>query len=72
VSDEDQSVLFLEDHIENSFGHLMSEYIIKDLDWFEVSDGTARAIATLADPTATDMRSNIICLFPPFYPNNER
>ena len=71
MSEEDKSVAFLEDHIDNSFSSLMEEYIIRDLEWLEMSNGSAHAIAILSDPTDIDMECNIICLFPPFLPNNE-
>lgn len=69
MTEDDDSMVFVDDHIGNSFSSLMNEYIIRDLEWLEMLDGSAHAIARLADPTAENMKCNIICLFPPFVPN---
>jgi|TARA_B110000196_G_C21010451_1_gene597602 hypothetical protein len=67
---EEQSVEFLSTHIETSFQGLMERYVIESVEWMEMSDDSAHAVAYLADPTVKDMKCNIVCLFPPFFPNN--
>ena len=71
MNDEERSVIFLEDQMGGAFSGLMSTHIIRDLEWMEAGSGV-HAVATLADPSAEGMKCNITCLFPPFYPNNER
>ena len=68
---EEQSVEFLSTHIETSFQGLMERYVIESVEWMEMSDDSAHAVAYLADPTVKDMKCNIVCLFPPFFPNNK-
>ena len=55
----------------------MEEYIVVDIEWLECySEGNnaVRAFARLADPVGKYNLSNLVCLFPPFFPdqpNNE-
>ena len=67
---EEQSVEFLSTHIETSFQELLERYVIESVEWIEMSDESAHAVAYLADPTENKMECNIVCLFPPFFPNN--
>ena len=71
MSDEEESVAFLQHHMENSFPDLMSNYLVLDIDWLEEYSGVdngIRAIARLAPPLFPQQAANIICLFPPFFP----
>ena len=73
MSDEEQSVAFLHHHMETSFEKVMSEYLVLDIEWLEGYTGRhneGRAIARLAHPFFPDQESNMICLFPPFFPNS--
>ena len=73
MSADEQSVAFLHHHMDFSFADLMSDYIVLDIEWMEEYSGEddgVRAVATLVDPTSTDEAANIICLFPPFFPND--
>tara|TARA_R110000824_G_C15084190_1_gene664726 strand:+ start:733 stop:939 length:207 start_codon:yes stop_codon:yes gene_type:complete len=63
MSDKDDSVEYLEYHIENSFSEIMGDYIIEDITW-ETIGGETRAIAYLVDPS-NKCSSNLVVLFPP-------
>lgn len=67
---EDESVKFLEEHIEESFGAIMEEFVIENLYWLEQGDH-ARAVAEMfmLEDEDGETNRNLICLFPPFYPN---
>lgn len=60
----DESVEFLEKHIEESFGAIMKEFVIENLYWLEQGDH-ARAVAEMY---MHGHERNLVCLFPPFYP----
>ena len=50
----------------------MEEYIVVDIEWLECySEGNnaVRAFARLADPVGKYNLSNLVCLFPPFFPD---
>lgn len=64
---EDESVKFLEEHIEESFGAIMEEFVIENLYWLEQGDH-ARAVAEMYMLTKSGHERNLVCLFPPFYP----
>ena len=64
----DESVEFLEEHIEDSFGAIMEEFIIENLYWLEQGDH-ARAVAEMYMLEDGVHNRNLVCLFPPFYPN---
>jgi hypothetical protein len=64
----DESVEFLEEHIEDSFGAIMEEFIIENLYWLEQGDH-ARAVAEMYMLEDGAHNRNLVCLFPPFYPN---
>ena len=73
MSDEERSVEFLHHHMETSFEKVMSEYLVLDIEWLEEyteRHNEVRAMARLADPIFPDQESNMICLFPPFFPND--
>ena len=63
MSDKDDSVEYLEFHIENTFPEIMERYIIKDIEW-ETMGGEIRAIAYLIDPSKNSP-SSLVALFPP-------
>ncbi len=69
MSIEEESIKFLEWHIENSFSDLMEQNNIVDMEWDEghtKGEQWIRAIARMSE-------ANVICLFPPFFlnrPNN--
>jgi hypothetical protein len=67
---EEQSVEFLAEHMKNSFSALLERYMIETMEWIEMDDESAHAVAYLSDPTAKNLECNIVCLFPPFFPNN--
>ena len=55
---EEESIEFLEWHIEHSFGKLCEKYVIEDVSWLEQGE-VKRAYARL-------FRTNMILLFPSF------
>jgi hypothetical protein len=66
MSIEDQSVIFVKNHMNESFGHVMSSQMIKEMYWIDVEDG-ARAVAIMGEITeGKKIESNLICLFPIF------
>ena len=64
----DESVKFVEEHIEKSFGAIMEEFLIENLYWIEQGDH-ARAVAEMYMLEDGAHNRNLVCLFPPFYPN---
>jgi len=69
MSDEDESVKFVQNHIDNSFSGIMDTQIIQEMFWLDYSDN-ARAVAIMYDPALPeDEECNLICLFPPFNSN---
>ena len=64
----DESVKFVEEHIEASFGAIMEEFLIENLYWIEQGDH-ARAVAEMYMLEDGAHNRNLVCLFPPFYPN---
>ena len=63
---EEDSVEFLQKHMDTSFAHLMGKFVVDEIEWLEWDE--LRPIARLRD--LKDNKINIICLFPPFNPNN--
>jgi len=63
----DESVKFVEEHIEKSFGAIMEEFLIENLYWIEQGDH-ARAVAEMYMLEDGAHNRNLVCLFPPFYP----
>lgn len=71
MSIEDQSVTFVENHMETSFSEIMSSKIIKEMYWIDVKEG-ARAVAIMGEITEEKkIESNLICLFPIFQPKED-
>lgn len=71
MSIEDQSVNFVENHMETSFSEIMSSKIIKEMYWIDVKEG-ARAVAIMGEITEEKkIESNLICLFPIFKPKED-
>ena len=67
----EQSVIFVEKQIETNFSQIMSQNIIKEMYWIDVSDG-ARAVAIMSEITdEKKIESNLICLFPIFKPKED-
>ncbi len=67
MSDKDESVQFMEKHIDESFSGIMGDQIIQEMFWLDYSDH-ARAVAIMYDPhLPEDQDNNLICLFPPFF-----
>ena len=64
---EEESIEFLQTQMETGFQHLMSTMLVDEIEWLEFDE--LRAIARLKGVEGE--RSNIICLFPPFNPNNQ-
>ena len=67
MSIEEDSIAFLEKHIDASFPALLNEFIIERIEWLEFTE--LRPIAFLTDNKGN--KSNLICLFPPFDINKE-
>ena len=67
MSVEEDSVAFLQNHIETSFSDLLSHFIITKIEWLD--GDKPRPIAFLKDKESN--KSNLICLFPPFIPNKK-
>jgi len=65
---EDESIEFLQWHIDNSFKEPMRQQIILDIEWIKGYDGFPRAIALMGEmrKNRKPIQSNLICLFPPF------
>jgi hypothetical protein len=62
----DQSVNFIEGHLDDKFRKIMEKQLIKDMYWIETEIG-ARCVATLFDVN-DESSNNLIALFPPFTP----
>jgi len=68
---EAKSIEFLEFHVEKTFKKLMNTYIIEDIQWIDAPDHS-RPYARMLNADAIeekDFDSNVIVLFPPFFPN---
>ncbi len=71
MTDKDESVEFMEYHLDKSFKSIMADQIIQEMFWLDYSDH-ARAVAIMYDPhLPEDKECNIVCLFPPFNPTEE-
>jgi len=71
---EEDSILFLEGHIDTTFKEIFGKYLINKVDWLPYGVGNPNvmsAYATLLNTTEINTPSNIIVLFPPFNPNKE-
>ena len=66
MTNKDESVEFMEYHLDKSFKSIMADQIIQQMYWLDYSDH-ARAVAIMYDPLLPeDQDSNLIVLFPPF------
>tara|TARA_R100000664_G_C2696950_1_gene98803 strand:- start:512 stop:718 length:207 start_codon:yes stop_codon:yes gene_type:complete len=65
---EEESISFLENHIDNSFNAIMRDRVIQEIEWLEQPN--YRPIAYMYDEN--DKPSNLICLFPPFFPSGTK
>ncbi len=65
----DESVEFVERHIEESFGAIMEEFVIENLYWIDDDPSDIRAVAEMYMLEDGAHNRNLVCLFPPFYPN---
>jgi hypothetical protein len=71
MSIEDQSVIFVKNHMSESFGQIMSNQMIKEMYWIDVESG-ARAVAIMGEIVeGKKIESNLICLFPIFKPKED-
>ena len=61
---EEESIEFLENHIDGSFGQVMATHTIEEVAWFTSPEYRAYAIMNDDKTRENDM----ICLFPPFIP----
>jgi len=69
MTNKDESVEFMEYHLDKSFKPIMADKIIQQMYWLDYSDH-ARAVAIMYDPLLPeDQDNNLICLFPPFQPS---
>ena len=69
---EAQSIDFLEWHMKNGYKDLMADKVMLDMEWEEGYDGKEnwiRPVARMSDPTKKGSECNVLCLFPPFFPN---
>ena len=65
---EEESIEFLEKHIDYSFPHIMSGQVMESLEWLEQPE--YRPFAYMCDHD--EKPSNLICLFPPFIPSGSK
>ena len=69
MTNKDESVEFMEYHLDKSFKPIMADQIIQEMYWLDYSDH-ARAVAIIYDPLLPEDQNNkLICLFPPFQPS---
>lgn len=55
----EKSVEFINSCMDGEYYDLMSQYVVDEMEWMEISEDEVRAFATL-------FHTNIIALFPPF------
>ena len=75
MDSEVASIEFLNHHMDSTFKEIMARHLVLDIEWLEGYSGNneghtdfnVRAVARMGD--ANNKKCNIICLFPPFYPN---
>ena len=69
MTNKDESIEFMEYHLDKSFKSIMADQIIQHMYWLDYPDH-ARAVAIMYDPhLPEDQDNNLICLFPPFIPS---
>tara|TARA_R110000744_G_scaffold17129_2_gene46742 strand:+ start:545 stop:751 length:207 start_codon:yes stop_codon:yes gene_type:complete len=61
---EEESIKFLQDHLDVSFHETLEYGTIGELEWLETPED--RPMMTIED--ANGKLTNLVCLFPPFYP----
>ena len=66
---EQRGIEFLEEHIHRSFHHIMSDQLISRIEWLDISS-YHRPVAFMEE-FEEDFESNLICLFPPFIPEEQ-
>lgn len=66
MSIEEESVKFVEEHMDTTFKEIMSMYIVKDLYWIDDDPNNIRAIANMFSPENNSL-NNLVVLFPPFH-----
>ena len=74
---EEASIAFVEGQLESNFKSVMEKYLMLDIDWLEAYDGkqlTLRGWARMGDFVGNNeyTETNIIILFPPFYPFKDK
>lgn len=65
---EEESIKFVEEHMDTTFKEIMGAYIVKDLYWIDNEPNNIRAIANMFHPENNSL-NNLIVLFPPFNVN---
>ena len=67
MSFEEESIKFLENHIDHSFNSVMGTHTIEHLEWMDGEECSEyRAFAHMQDDDSKD--DSLIVLFPPFIP----
>ena len=73
---EKASIEFLNEQMDGDYKELMDAHLILDLDWLEGYDGgqiSLRGYARMGDSQGNkEIESNIIVLFPPFFPFKDK
>ena len=70
MDDQERSIDFLHHHMEVSFQKVMEEYLVMDIDWLEDGTDSFRAVARMSGANKQNKECNILCLFPPFFPED--
>lgn len=65
----EQSVAHVEKHMDESFGEIMENYIVKEMYWKDDEPNNIRAIAEMYHLEDNSL-NNLIVLFPPFTPED--
>ena len=63
---EEESIKFLQEHMDTTFKDIMHTYIVKDLYWMDDDPNNIRAIANMFHPENNSL-NNLVVLFPPFH-----
>ena len=66
----EQSVAHVEKHMDESFGEIMENYIVKEMYWKDDEPNNIRAIAEMYHLEDNSL-NNLIVLFPPFIPEDQ-
>jgi len=62
---EEESIKFIQEHMDTTFKEIMHTYIVKDLYWMDDDPNNIRAIANMFCPE-NNLLNNLVVLFPPF------